>query len=322
MTPLLELRGLARHFAVRGGTLRALDGVDLALNPGETLGIVGESGCGKTTLAKTVIGLQAPTAGEVLLEGQPIAALKGGPLKAVRRRMQMVFQDPFGSLNPRATVGRILREPFIVHGLGTRAEQWRWAEELVEKVGLPSDSLRRHPHEFSGGQRQRIGIARALALRPALIVCDEPVSALDVSVQAQVLNLLLDLQQAEGISYLFISHDLGVVEYIADRVAVMYLGRVVELSDAHRIWERPLHPYTRRLLSAVAIGGAGQASADEVPSPLNPPSGCRYHPRCPFVQDRCRSEAPALRQLEGAQVACHFAEKIAASHADDPAPGG
>jgi len=314
MTALLEVRRLVKEFATARGPLRAVDDVSFALEPRETLGVVGESGCGKSTLARSIMFLHRPSSGAVLLDGAPIGDASRRAMLAVRRRMQIVFQDPFGSLNPRLSIERILSEPFIVHGLGSRGQRRDWAAELVELVGLPASSLRRRPHEFSGGQRQRIGIARALALRPQVVVCDEPVSALDLSVQAQILNLLVRLQQQIGLAYVFISHDLGVVHYMADRVLVMYLGRVVELAPTEALWARPYHPYSMALLAAVGENRGRRKAVDnsEVPSPLAPPAGCHFHPRCPFAQARCQSEPPALREIAaGRWAACHFAELIA-----------
>ncbi|MEO7744066.1 MAG: dipeptide ABC transporter ATP-binding protein [Usitatibacter sp.] len=326
--PLLELRGLRTHFPVLGGLLqrpvgqvRAVDGVDLAVRSGETLGLVGESGCGKTTLGRTIVRLEAPTEGEILFEGRDIAALGSSEMRPVRRQMQMVFQDPYSSLNPRRTVRRVLTEPYEIHGIGSEAERLDWALELLALVGLRPDQISRFPHEFSGGQRQRIGIARALALRPKLVVCDEPVSALDVSIQAQILNLLLDLQEKFGLTYIFIAHDLAVVEHVSDRVAVMYLGRIVELAPSEILYDHPRHPYTMALLAASPEPEPGTARRraileGEVPSAIAPPSGCTFNPRCPYAIDKCRAEAPPLEELTRAHfVRCWRAAEIAAQTA-------
>ena len=316
MTDLLTATDLTKHFRTRSGLVRAVDGVSFSLARGETLALVGESGCGKSTTARLVLRLIEPTAGRVEFEGQDITAIPGGALRRLRRRMQIVFQDPFASLNPRMTVGDTLDEPLLIHGYGDAAKRRARVAELLQLVGLPPEHVRRYPHEFSGGQRQRIGIARALALEPALVVCDEPVSALDVSVQAQVVNLLGDLQQRLGLSYLFIAHDLAVVKHVATRIAVMYLGRIVETASRDALFERPLHPYTRALLSAIPRPDpsqklARQVPGGDVPSPLNPPPGCHFHTRCPFVVDRCRIEAPPLRDVApGHLSACHRADEL------------
>ncbi|WP_158742597.1 ABC transporter ATP-binding protein [Acidisphaera sp. L21] len=316
MSMLLEANDLTKHFRTRSGLVRAVDGVSFSLARGETLALVGESGCGKSTTARLVLRLIEPTSGGVTFEGQDITNIPSGELRRLRRRMQIVFQDPFASLNPRMTVGDTLDEPLLIHGYGDAAKRRARVTELLELVGLPPEHIRRYPHEFSGGQRQRIGIARALALEPALVVCDEPVSALDVSVQAQVVNLLGDLQQRLGLSYLFIAHDLAVVKHVATRVAVMYLGRIVETASRDALFDRPLHPYTRALLSAIprpdpAQKLARQVPGGDVPSPLNPPPGCHFHTRCPFVIDRCRSEVPILRSVEASHLsACHRAEEL------------
>ena len=313
---LLTATNLTKHFRTRSGLVRAVDGVSFSLARGETLALVGESGCGKSTTARLVLRLVEPTAGRVAFEGQDITALPGGALRRLRRRMQIVFQDPFASLNPRMTVGDTLDEPLLIHGYGDAARRRARVAELLQLVGLPQEHVRRYPHEFSGGQRQRIGIARALALEPALVVCDEPVSALDVSVQAQVVNLLGDLQQRLGLSYLFIAHDLAVVKHVATRIAVMYLGRIVETASRDELFGRPLHPYTRTLLSAIPRPDPGQKLArqvpgGDVPSPLNPPPGCHFHTRCPYVVDRCRTEPPALRAIGPDHLsACHRAEEL------------
>ena len=323
MTALLAVEGLAKHFALkkgfffarRVGLVRAGDGVDFTVARGETLGLVGESGCGKTTLARAVLRLVEPTSGSVRFDGNDVLALAPAPMRALRRRMQIVFQDPWSSLNPRMRIGDAVREGIEIHRLAEGAEADRRVERLLDEVGLPASAAREYPHAFSGGQRQRIGIARALAVEPDLIVCDEPVSALDVSVQAQVLNLLADLQQRRGLSYLFISHDLAVVRHIAPRVAVMYLGRIVEEGPANMIFSAPKHPYTEALLSAVPVPdpNAGRRRIileGEPPSPVRPPSGCPFHPRCqhPGKDDSCRTTRPELRELGPAhRTACHRA---------------
>ena len=324
MGPLLEVEDLARHYPVRKGlvlartvgTVKAVDGVSFHLDRGETLALVGESGCGKSTTARLVLRLIEPTAGSVRFEGADITEMGGAPLRRLRRRMQIVFQDPFASLNPRMTVGAILEEPLIVHGIGDATSRRARVDQLLALVGLAAYHATRYPHEFSGGQRQRIGIARALAVEPSLVVCDEPVSALDVSIQAQVVNLLKDLQQRLGLSYLFIAHDLAVVKHMADRVAVMYLGRIVEIAPKDALFAEPLHPYTRTLLQAIPRPDPHRRVArtipgGDMPSPLNPPSGCHFHTRCPFVTGLCRAETPALREIEtGHRAACHHIETL------------
>jgi len=310
---LLSARNLTKTYSVKGGTVSALDGVSFDLLRGETLGLVGESGCGKSTLARVIMQLLALDAGELRLDEVDMASLKGAGLREARRRFQMIFQDPFASLNPRATVGRILSEPMIVHGIGTAKQRRERVKELLGKVGLHSDMADRMPHEFSGGQRQRIGIARAIALNPSLVICDEPVSALDVSIRAQVINLLADLKKEFGLTYLFISHDLSVVRHVADRVAVMYLGHLVELAPRAKLFSSPAHHYTKGLLDAFPLPDPerrkqrrGPVLSGEVPSPINPPSGCRFRTRCQAATERCAQERPQLNQVsEGHFVACH-----------------
>jgi oligopeptide/dipeptide ABC transporter ATP-binding protein len=317
MNLLLEARSLVKHYPIRGGlfsrasgAVRAVDGVSLALAPGETLGLVGESGCGKTTLARLVLRLEEPTAGELRFDGEDLLALGGRELRARRRHFQIVFQDPMSSLNPRMTIGAILAEPLAVHGVARGEAADARVGELLEQVGIPAAWRRRYPHELSGGQRQRIGVARAIALGPKLVVCDEAVSALDVSVQAQVLNLLLELRERLGLAYLFISHDLSVVRHVSNRVAVMYLGQVVEEAPTERLFAAPAHPYTEALLSAIPVPDPRRRPqrivlSGDVPSPAAPPAGCRFHTRCPYVFERCRREAPpAYPVAEGQEARC------------------
>lgn len=302
------------------GNVFAVNDVSFDLKEGETFGIVGESGCGKSTLGRAVVRLYEPTSGSIKYKGQDVSRLKRSELKDFRKHIQMVFQDPYASLNPRMTIKEILEEPFRLHKICSPEEMEKKSRELLELVGLRTSDIHKFPHEFSGGQRQRIGIARALALNPSIVVCDEAVSALDVSIQSQVLNLLNELQSKLGLTYIFISHDLTVVKYISDRVAVMYLGRIVEIADSEDIYERPLHPYTKALLSSVPVPDPSKKKQEEVlegdvPSPSNPPSGCAFHTRCKYVQDECKNERPKLRRADVGsgdthQVACHFAEKL------------
>ena len=321
--PLLEVKNLKVHFPVKHGIfsrvqehVKAVDDVSFTIEPGETVGLVGESGCGKTTLGRSIVKLLTPTAGQILFEGEDIAMLRGSALRARRRKFQMIFQDPYGSLNPRMTVGQIIGEPIDIHKLAENdSAREKRIVELLEAVGLESSHAQRYPHEFSGGQRQRIGIARALAVEPKLIVCDEPVSALDVSVQAQIINLLQDLQEKRGLAYLFIAHDLAVVEHISRRVLVMYLGKVVETAEAKALLRAPKHPYTQALISAVPVVDPESKRKrivlpGDVPSPIHPPSGCPFHPRCPIAElPRCSSEVPLLREITpGHCAACHFAK--------------
>ena len=320
MTPLLEVEGLKKHFAIHkgffsrpSGHVHAVDGVSFSIGRGETLGLVGESGCGKSTVGRTVLRLLEPTDGTIKVSGQDITRLDAQGLLPYRRRLQMIYQDPYASLNPRMTAGEIVGEPLIVHELGTPEERRQRVAALFDRVGLRPEAINSYPHEFSGGQRQRIGIARALALNPELIVGDEPVSALDVSIQAQIINLLMELQDEFKLSYLFVAHDLAVVEHISHRIAVMYLGRIVEMTDRRSLFEMPLHPYSEALLSAVPIpkssarGRKRVILTGDVPSPINPPSGCHFHTRCPYAMPRCRTEVPALREVvSGHLVSCHL----------------
>jgi oligopeptide/dipeptide ABC transporter ATP-binding protein len=318
---VLEVEGLAKHFPILRGLLRrevarvkAVDGVSFSVGKGETLCLVGESGCGKSTVGKLILRLMAPTAGRIVLEGTDVTGLDEGAVRAHRRHVQMIFQDPYASLNPRITAGTIVGEPLENFEKIAAAERAARVQGLLERVGLRADALRRYPFEFSGGQRQRLGIARALAVNPSLIVADEPVSALDVSVQAQVLNLLMDLQEELGLAYLFISHDLGVVEHIGHRIAVMYLGEIVELADKDDLFAAPLHPYSEALIAAAPVPDPRARRErlvieGDVPSPIDPPPGCRFHTRCPFAVARCRSEAPPLREVAPRHhVACHLRE--------------
>lgn len=334
-TPLLKVEHLHKEFPTGSGfmggkfskkVVSAVNDLSFEIRAGETFGLVGESGCGKSTTGRAIMHLDPPTSGKVYFEGRDISKMNKKELKAMRREMQFIFQDPYASLNPRMTIGEIISEPMVIHGIGTPEERIERVRELLDVVGLNPEHINRYPHEFSGGQRQRVGIARSFILRPKLIICDEPVSALDVSIQAQVLNLLKDLQKQYGTAYLFIAHDLSVVQHISDRVAVMYLGKMVELSDWKSLYAEPNHPYTQALLSAVPIPDPDvQQSrkriilAGDPPSPIDPPSGCRFHTRCPIAQAKCSEEAPEFREIgEGHFCACHYAAPfpIRESHID------
>ena len=317
---LLQVDGLKKHFPIHKGVfgrvsghVHAVDGVSFHIGRGETLGLVGESGCGKSTVGRTLLRLMEPSGGTIRVDGEDITHLPGERLLPYRRRMQMIYQDPYASLNPRMSAGEIVGEPLVIHDIGAPAERRARVASLFERVGLRPEAMNSFPHEFSGGQRQRIGIARALALSPDLIVGDEPVSALDVSIQAQILNLLMELQDELGLSYLFVAHDLAVVEHISDRIAVMYLGRIVEMTDKRSLFEMPLHPYTEALLSAVPIPKASARGRKrvilkgDVPSPINPPPGCHFHARCPYAMPRCTTDVPTLREVKpGHLVSCHL----------------
>jgi oligopeptide transport system ATP-binding protein len=325
--PLVETREIVKHYPVTGGVflrqvaaVKAVDGVSLKIHAGETLGLVGESGCGKSTLGRLVLRLEEPTRGDILFQGESILRYDDKKMRALRRQMQIIFQDPFSSLNPRKNVAHIVGEPLYVHGITNRREREARVLELLEVVGLKREHMRRYPHQFSGGQRQRIGVARALALHPKLIICDEAVSALDVSIRSQVINLLQDLQEEFGLTYLFISHDLSVVEHISDRVAVMYLGKLVEIADSETIYRSPLHPYSQALLSAAPVPDPKRKRrrivlSGDVPSPINPPAGCRFHTRCLFIKDICNQQEPLLREIRKDHfAACHFAESFISSN--------
>jgi oligopeptide transport system ATP-binding protein len=319
--PLVRVENLTKYFPIKAGILqrkvgdvKAVDGVSFDIWRGETLGMVGESGCGKTTVGRTILRIYYPTSGEIYFDGIPLSSVKNKPLRQMRRRMQMVFQDPYASLNPRLTAGEIVGEPLEIHALARGAEKQKRVAELFEMVGLSREYINRYPHEFSGGQRQRIGLARALALTPDLIICDEPIAALDVSIQAQIVNLMEELQEELNLTYLFIAHDLSMVKHISDRVLVMYVGKVMELADREELYESPLHPYTKALLSAVPIPDPEYEMrrkriilSGDLPSPAHPPPGCRFHTRCPIAEQKCMLSEPTLREVSpGHMVACHF----------------
>ncbi len=325
--PLLRVRDLKKHYPIHGGlffrqvaTVYAVDGVSFDVEPGETFGLVGESGCGKSTLSKAILRLDEPTGGEILFDGWKLRELDKNNMRALRRDMQIIFQDPCESMNSRWTVGQILEEPYVIHKVGSLRERRKRVRELLDVVGLPQSAADKFPHEFSGGQRQRIGIGRAIALQPKLVFCDEPVSALDVSIQSQILNLLLELQREFGLAYVFIAHDLAIVKHVSDNIGVMYLGKLVETASAQDLYRSPLHPYTQALIAAIPVPSPHKEHCKrtldgEVPSPRRPPSGCRFHTRCPFAQERCEQEEPLLRSMEAPgqpahQVACHFAERF------------
>ena len=322
---LLKVSNVKKHFPIHGGVLyrevakvHAVDGISFEVKPGEVLGLVGESGCGKSTVGRTILQLHKATSGSIEFDGKDLGQLSHKELTAARKDLQMIFQDPYESLNPRHSIGQILEEPFIIHKSLDESQRTERIKELLERVGLPASYIHRYPHEFSGGQRQHIGIARAVSQNPKLIVCDEPVSALDVSIQSQVVNLLLELQKEMNLAYVFIAHDLAVVKHISDRIAVMYLGKIVELTDAEAIYKKPLHPYTQALISAIPEPKPNRNKKrivlkGDVPSPINPPSGCRFHTRCPFAKEECKVKEPELRRLKNDDgsdhdVACHFAE--------------
>jgi peptide/nickel transport system ATP-binding protein len=328
--PILEVDNLVTHFPIRrgafgrmGGTVRAVDGVSFEVQRGETFGLVGESGCGKSTLGRSILRLIEPTSGSVRFDGQELVGMPQAQLRKLRRRMQLIFQDPYASLNPRMKVREIVGEGLAIHRLASGVERERQVAALLEKMGLGAEAMDRYPHEFSGGQRQRIGIARALAVGPELVIADEPISSLDVSIQAQIVNLMVDLQRELGLTYVFIAHDLKIIEYISTRVAVMYLGKIVELARAEEIYRAPKHPYTQALLSAIPVPDPTRKSeriilAGDVPSPAHPPPGCPFHPRCRYAFDRCRTEVPPLYQLAGGHLASCFLVEEQAGHNPQP----
>ncbi len=316
MKPILEIRNLCKYFPVgKKASVHAVENVSFTVARGETLGIVGESGCGKSSMGRTILKITDPTSGQIIFDGDDITKLSNRKMGPYRRRMQMIFQDPYASLNPRMTVGEIIEEPMIIHHMGTPKERKQIVQDLIQTVGLKPDHIRRYPHEFSGGQRQRIGIARALALNPEFIICDEPISALDVSIQAQVINLLEKLQRERGFSYLFIAHDLEMVHHISHKIGVMYLGNMVEFGDSDEVYKNPVHPYTKALISASPVPDPVQAKEKkriilegEVPSPINPPKGCPFCPRCKYATEKCQTEKPAMGEIKGRMVACWNAE--------------
>jgi peptide/nickel transport system ATP-binding protein len=328
--PILEVDNLVTHFPIRqgafgrmGGTVRAVDGVSFEVHRGETFGLVGESGCGKSTLGRSILRLIEPTSGSVRFDGQELVGMPQAQLRKLRRRMQLIFQDPYASLNPRMKVREIVGEGLAIHRLASGVERERQVAALLEKMGLGAEAMDRYPHEFSGGQRQRIGIARALAVGPELVIADEPISSLDVSIQAQIVNLMVDLQRELGLTYVFIAHDLKIIEYISTRVAVMYLGKIVEMARAEEIYRAPKHPYTQALLSAIPVPDPTRKSeriilAGDVPSPAHPPPGCPFHPRCRYAFDRCRTEVPPLYQLAGGHLASCFLVEEQAGHNPQP----
>jgi oligopeptide/dipeptide ABC transporter ATP-binding protein len=322
---LLSVKNLKMYYPVKGGillrqtgSLRAVDNISFEVKQGETLGLVGESGCGKSTVARTILRLHEPTAGEIYFQGENIVTISKKELRSLREEMQIIFQDPAESLNTRHTIGSILEEPFIIHSKGNARQRKQWVDELLQKVGLPADSITKYPHEFSGGQRQRIGIARAIALKPKLLICDEPVSALDVSVQSQILNLLMKLQKDLDLTLIFIAHDLAVVKHISDRIAVMYLGEIIETAKSDLLHTRPLHPYTQSLIRSIPVPDPTRRSKmvtleGDLPSALNPPSGCRFHTRCPYAEQKCQTDVPVLESVIDQpehKVACHFAGQV------------